>query len=278
MTRRIALLTGADRRHRYLAAELHRAVGLAAVVAEAKAAPMQEHLLPADEREVVRRHFAERDEVEARLLGEASLPADVPLLAVPQGGVNAAEALAWIRAAAPDLIVLYGTSLVQAPLLDAWSGRIVNLHLGLSPYYRGTASNFWALAHREPECVGATLHLATARVDAGGILEQVRPPCAAGDRAHELGTKALVAAAEALPATIDAYAAGRLVPVAQDLSHGRVFRRRDFTAAAVRGLWRQLETGMIEEYLLSRERRLARRPIVQQVAAAATDRAHADTY
>src|SRR5690606_30668863 len=159
------------------------------------------------------------------------------------GGINDPDVLEWVGAAAPDLIVLYGTSLVRAPLLDTFAGRIVNLHLGLSPYYRGTATNFWALVHREPECVGATLHLAAPRVDAGGILEQVRPACLRGDRAHELGTRALMAATAVLPAVLERYAAGRLEPVPQDLSHGLVFRRRDFTADAVRRLWPPLETG-----------------------------------
>ncbi len=275
MTARIVLLTGGERRHRHVARELHRSIGLAGVVNEEKANPVPAGPTPPGDLDVLRHHLAEREETEAQLLGEPDVPAGVPHLAVSHGEINGPDVLEWIRVAAPDLLVLYGTSLVRAPLLDTFDGRIINLHLGLSPYYRGTATNFWALVHREPECVGATLHLAAPRVDAGGILEQVRPACLRGDRAHELGTRALMAAATVLPAVLERYAAGRLDPVPQDLSHGVVFRRRDFTADAVRRLWRQLETGMIDEFLASRDERLARRPIVQRLAEGASGQTHA---
>lgn len=276
MTARVVLLTGGDRRHRYVARELHHSIGLAGIVGEEKADPVPAGPLPPGDLDVLRHHLAEREQTEEQLLGQPDLPGGVPHLAVSHGGINDPDVLEWVGAAAPDLIVLYGTSLVRAPLLDTFAGRIVNLHLGLSPYYRGTATNFWALVHREPECVGATLHLAAPRVDAGGILEQVRPACLRGDRAHELGTRALMAATAVLPAVLERYAAGRLEPVPQDLSHGLVFRRRDFTAAAVRCLWRQLETGMIDEFLATRDERLARRPIVQRVAANAPDQTHVE--
>lgn len=277
MTARVVLLTGGDRRHRYVARELHRSIDLAGIVTEEKAEPVPPGPMPPDDLEVLRHHLAERDAAEEQLLGEPDLPDAVPHLAISHGAINDAEVLDWIRAAGPDLIVLYGTGLIRAPLLDAYAGRIINLHLGLSPYYRGTASNFWALVHREPECVGATLHLAAPRVDAGGILEQVRPACLRGDRAHELGTRALMTATALLPAVLERHASGHLDPVPQDLSQGRVFRRRDFTADAVRRLWRHLETGMIDEFLESRAARLARRPIVQRVAGGATGQAHAHT-
>ena len=42
--------------------------------------------------------------------------------------------------------------------------------MGVSPYYRGTDCNFWALYDDNPHIVGATIHLLSKGVDSGAIL------------------------------------------------------------------------------------------------------------
>ena len=42
--------------------------------------------------------------------------------------------------------------------------------MGVSPYYRGTDCNFWALYDNNPHLVGATIHLLTKGLDSGPIL------------------------------------------------------------------------------------------------------------
>jgi methionyl-tRNA formyltransferase len=137
------------------------------------------------------------------------------------------------------------------------------MHLGLSPYCRGSGTNFWPLVFEQPECVGATIHLAVLSVDAGAILVQVRPDAEIGDRAHELGTKTIMAGAAALPRVLELFAAGQIAPRTQDLSRGRVFRRKDFNAAAVRQMWQNFETGMMRDYLTNAVERRAQFPIVE---------------
>jgi folate-dependent phosphoribosylglycinamide formyltransferase PurN len=263
---RTLLLTGDGLRHRYTAASLAAQTELVGVVSETKAplvaAPAE---LAREDHLVLSRHLAQRDSVEAELLGAAPLWG-TKVLHVPRGGVNTDDVSEWIATRRPDVIVLFGTGLVRDPLLRAWEGRMVNLHLGLSPYYRGSATNFWPLVLCQPECVGATIHLATREVDAGNILAQVRPEARPEDGAHELGTKALMAAVKQLPGTLKGFLAGTGASTVQDLSIGRVFRRRDFNADAVRRLWQNLEAGMIPEYLRHAEARRAAYPIVEVAA------------
>ena len=42
--------------------------------------------------------------------------------------------------------------------------------MGISPYYRGTDCNFWALFDNNPHLVGATIHLLSKGLDSGPIL------------------------------------------------------------------------------------------------------------
>jgi folate-dependent phosphoribosylglycinamide formyltransferase PurN len=261
---RIVLLTDNGLRHRFAASRLAKSMNLVGIVSEARSLPIAppEPLPPADQT-VIDQHFAGRDEVERRLLGAFISFPYTDVLEIPKGGVNSLKVFEWVRQRNPDMVVLYGTSIIKPPMLDFYADRIINLHLGLSPYYRGSGTNFWPLVNREPECVGATIHLAVASVDAGAILAQIRPAADISDRAHELGTKTIVAALDMMPRVLSLYARDKIVPQPQDLSQGRVFKTKDFNAEAVRLMWRNFDTGMMAEYVANPEARCRRHPIVE---------------
>ena len=159
-----------------------------------------------------------------------------------------------MRALAPDVVLVFGTSLLKQPLIDAFAGRIINLHLGLSPYYRGAGTNFWPLVNGEPEYCGATIHFLDAGVDTGPIIAHARPAVAVGDGPHDVGNKTIIAAVEALADAAIAHAAAPLAGVEQ-WEGGRVYRRADFSAAAVRQLTSNVERGMIDDYVRHRGER-----------------------
>ena len=76
-----------------------------------------------------------------------------------------------------DLIVVFGSALITGRLLEACLALpTVNLHAGMSPFYRGSSCNFWAAYDGHPEYVGMTIHRLSAGVDAGDILEVVPAP------------------------------------------------------------------------------------------------------
>ena len=39
--------------------------------------------------------------------------------------------------------MVYGTTIIKGDLIRIFEKRIINLHLGLSPYYRGAGTNFF---------------------------------------------------------------------------------------------------------------------------------------
>ena len=259
---RIVLLTGSERRHRYAATAVAERTAVVGIVTEEGGLLALGTSSSPEDRETIRQHLAERDAVEARMLGRSSAWPPTARLQLPLGGVNQPEGIAWVRKRRPEVVVLFGASVIQEPLLQLFGGRIVNVHLGLSPYYRGSGTNFWPLVERKPECVGATIHLAVAQVDGGPILGQIRPKTDAHDRAHDVGTKAIVAAFRVLPIVLRRYLDGGLPPVRQDLTDGRVFRSGAFNAAAVRQLWANFEAGMMQEYVRDAEVRCRAYPIV----------------
>ena len=159
-----------------------------------------------------------------------------------------------MKAARPDVVLVFGTGILREPFLSAFEGRILNIHLGLSPYYRGAGTNFWPLVNREPEYVGATIHYLDAGIDTGPIVSHARPLIEAGDGPHDVGNKTIVAAAQTLLRTAEAHVSGSVRAVPQ-WGGGRLYQRKDFSADAVRTLYRNFDTGMIGEYLDARESR-----------------------
>ena len=257
------LLTGNQLRHSYAARELARSFHLVGVVSEEKPTAGSHGPATTDEdRAIIKEHFQQRDRVEQALLGNCVVFPDVPVRRLPTGAINSEDVRSWVGRLNPDFILLYGTSLIRQPLLGACASMI-NIHLGLSPWYRGSGTNFWPFVLNEPQCVGATIHMAVEEVDAGPILAQVRPAWQPSDGMHEAGTKTLMAAVAILPAVIDTVATGKIYGERQDLSEGRVFRQKDFTADAVRTARRNLADGMIGEYLAQSSLLNDRYPIME---------------
>lgn len=253
-------MTSNSPRHRWVAVQLHAAVGLAGIVVEAKSTGS---LAAALEPEFAR-YFAARDARECYWFGDApGSHADLgcPVHHVVWGGGSAPETQAFLRDVVSERILLFGASIIRDPILSEYHGRIINMHLGLSPYYRGSATNFWPLVDGLPECVGVTIHHATAKVDAGRILAQTRPQdLAANDTSHDIGCKAIIAGTRLL---VSVAASNPPLPVgkAQE-GHGKLCRRADFDLAALHAMQTQLASGLIARYLARKAERDARYPIV----------------
>ena len=75
----------------------------------------------------------------------------------------------------PDMLCVFGTSLIRGDLLKEGRLGIANLHGGLSPEYRGADCTFWALYNGEPEKVGCTLHWIDTGIDTGGLIAHISP-------------------------------------------------------------------------------------------------------
>jgi len=257
----LVIITGDQLRHHYFVHQLHAHFDVRGVVCETVFQPKIE----GDARDIedLQRHFEERVEAEQRYFeADRSLALGIErVLRIPKGEANSDEVYEWITALEPEYLILYGSSIIRERLLTAFEGRVINMHLGLSPYYRGSGTNFWPLVEGKPELVGVTIHLATLDVDAGAILKQVRPPVSAGDRNHDMGCKAIIAGAGTMIRAIEGYADGTIQPQKQPPG-GKLYRRNDFNVEAVRKMWWNLDEGMIEAYAAEPER-VAQYPIIE---------------
>ena len=70
-----------------------------------------------------------------------------------------------------DVYIIFGSSYIKGNLVNFLvKNNAINIHMGVSPFYRGTDCNFWALYDNNPHLVGATIHLLSKGLDSGPIL------------------------------------------------------------------------------------------------------------
>jgi len=98
------------------------------------------------------------------------------LIPVPNDEAGKTAAFARIReqvdAHTPDAIVLARYMQVIPPdLCEGWAGRLINIHHGFLPSFRGARPYHQAYT-RGVKIIGATCHYVTAELDAGPIIDQ----------------------------------------------------------------------------------------------------------
>ena len=86
--------------------------------------------------------------------------------------VNDDETIALLASLQPDVVVVHGTRIIAARVLESAGCPVVNMHAGITLRYRGVHGGYWALAEQHPDWVGTTVHLVDPGIDTGGILAQ----------------------------------------------------------------------------------------------------------
>ena len=90
-----------------------------------------------------------------------------------------------------QIVALAGFMRVLTPFfVNAWKGRLVNIHPSLLPKYPGVNTHARALEAGDAEH-GATVHMVVEEVDSGEILGQARMPILPGDTPETLADRVL---------------------------------------------------------------------------------------
>ena len=117
-------------------------------------------------------------------------------------GAGEERFIAAIRAAQADLVVLVGFMRVLKPgFLDAFAGRIINLHPSLLPSFPGLDAIGQAFRHGV-KVTGCTVHEVNATVDGGRILDQEAVRIEPADTEETLAARIHAAEHRLLPAVI----------------------------------------------------------------------------
>lgn len=138
--------------------------------------------------------------------------------------INNKECIQYIRNSNPDIVYVFGTGLICQDVFDGTDIPFVNLHWGLSPYYRGEGI-VTALAFDGIKSLGVTVHLLSKGIDSGNILSRERINCIEHlDNFYSIGLKLTVKGVSLLSECYELIRSGQaLAGVKQDLNEGRLY-------------------------------------------------------
>lgn len=128
---------------------------------------------------------------------------------------NGTRMLAQLRDCAADLIVLAGyMRLIPPEVVQAWRGRIINIHPALLPAFGGKGMYgqriHAAVIEQGVKVTGVTVHFVDEHYDRGPILAQWPVPVLSGDTTESLAARVLETEHLLLPLCVEAVAAGTL--------------------------------------------------------------------
>ena len=168
-----------------------------------------------------------------------------------KGSINSQLIVDEIIETNPDLLICYSASLIKSKLLSIFKGKFLNVHLGLSPYYRGSGTNIWPLINYEPDMVGATFMHIDEGIDTGEIIHQIRADIFIGDSPHSIGNRLIRKMTSTYADIIANFKF--LEKQIQPSDKGKLYLMKDFDNDACRKLYDNFSNLMIENYLNSKK-------------------------
>ena len=122
----------------------------------------------------IKKYFENVNNAQSQLFGNAYVinkKKNIKFLSIVFGDLNQCSINFLSDFLKSDVYVVFGCSYIKGELVDFLvKQKAVNIHAGVSPYYRGTDCNFWALYDDNSHLVGSTIHLLSKGLDDGPIL------------------------------------------------------------------------------------------------------------
>ncbi len=113
-----------------------------------------------------------------------------------------------LRSLDAEIVALAGfMRLMTADFVNAWQGRMINIHPSLLPAFKGLDTHARALA-AGVKIAGCTVHYVTPEMDEGPIIAQAAVPVLAGDTPDALAVRILAQEHRLYPKALKWVAAG----------------------------------------------------------------------
>jgi phosphoribosylglycinamide formyltransferase-1 len=117
---------------------------------------------------------------------------------------------AQIEAFGADCVVLAGFMRILTPeFVDAFAGKLVNIHPSLLPKYKGLHTHQRAIDNGDEEH-GVSVHFVTPELDGGPVIIQCRVPVFEDDVASDLAERVQEQERRIYPLVLSWFSAGRL--------------------------------------------------------------------
>lgn len=252
---KITVLTSNSIRHKFVANEMEKVASDCLVVSEIKKSNSE---IDENLEFSIREHFKKRFQTEDLFFENNNFfnAKTVPIL---YKEVNTPYVFEVIKKFQPDLIIVFGSSIIKEPLISLMpKDRFINLHLGISPYYKGSGTNFWPFVNNELEFVGATILHLDPGIDTGDIITHVRPTFEKEDNVHTAGCKVIKESTLVIQKIISMIQNNEKIPRIKQwkIDNERIYRNADFNEDVLLRYKDNLANGMVEKFIQNEQKKI----------------------
>jgi folate-dependent phosphoribosylglycinamide formyltransferase PurN len=260
---KILFIGGTHYRHLYYADQINKKYPLAGSVLQVRKGmkPVMPESGKHRDRKLLyywTKHFENRVEAEQSYFGQPTSLITNEIKS--HDDLNSKGVISFVKEINPDIALIFGCGMIKGELAEALPELTINLHLGLSPRYRGAATLFWPFYFLEPQWAGCTFHKIVDEPDAGDILHQCVPELERGDKIHDVACKAVMKATEDMIKLLNRYCLGYgLSPDKQHFTTGwrfspqsttgKNFLSRDFQPPHLRMIYETYNDDIVDQYL-----------------------------
>lgn len=247
---KIVIFTGNSIRHKFVANSLSKKVDDSLIISECINSDWLSD--QSNESASITEHFKQRHATEKQFFsGNDFFIGNV--LPILYKEVNFQFVFETIQEFKPDIMFVFGSSIIKEPILSLTPKAFVNLHLGISPYYRGSGTNFWPFVNNELEYVGSTILHLDPGIDTGDIITHVRPKFEIDDDVHTIGCKVIKESILAISKIINKIKHGeRLDRIKQwKVENEKYYKNKDFDEIILDEYKKNLKNDMIKKFIES---------------------------
>ncbi len=162
-----------------------------------------------------------------------------------------------------DFVITYGCSIIKPKLIDYYKNKIINVHLGLSPYYYGAGTNYHALVNGDFQCVGYTLMYMDSGIDTGEVVHQARAKILPFDNPHQIGSRLIKDMTKDFIKLIVNFDLVKKKKMTSDFI-GKTYRKRDATTETNAKLYKLFESNGVFNYLNKQKIKEEKYQIIEQ--------------
>ncbi|MFC1670699.1 formyl transferase [Spirochaetota bacterium] len=133
------------------------------------------------------------------------------IIDIRRSKINSQYGIELISSLSPDLIIVSGAPILSKKLFSLPGVKVINVHFGIAPFYRGNDTVFWPLYYRDYNKIGVTIHYINDGIDRGPIIARAYPEIEPGDSEFSLYLKCSRMAAHLLSEIIRAMGKGKVI-------------------------------------------------------------------
>ena len=182
---------------------------------------------------------------------------------IKKGEINSLDIINEIIKINPDLIITYGCSIIKPKLIKEFKNRIINVHLGLSPYYFGSGTNFHCLANNEFQFEGYTFMYMDEGIDTGSIIHQARAKILPFDNPHQIGNRLIKQMTKDFINLILNFEQVEKKEKVTDIM-GKTYKTKDASDELTLKLYNNFENNSVLKYLKAQDQLCKKYPIIEQ--------------